>query len=209
MAASAAKTTGSGAVQAKNLPVKRTLNLAGKKADSLNLKIAIPAILLILAAAALFGKFAVADRLASVSQAKNEAAAVKNELTAAYEKLAGYGDLQDLYAHYTYSGMTTEELERADRAQVVRLIRDTVLDRAVIDSWSVSGNLLTISFTEKSLEEVNEVVKLIESDEIVDFCTVSTATTGNSSSAGGRTDEAAGVTARVIVYLKTQGGKEP
>ena len=82
-----------------SLPVKRVINLAEVDKKTIDLRIAIPAILLILAAAFLFGKFAVADRLIAVSRAEGEVAAAQRELDAAYRRLDSFGELSDLYAH--------------------------------------------------------------------------------------------------------------
>ncbi len=49
-----------------HLPVKRTINLIGINEKPIDIKLAIPGIILILIAAFLIGKFAVADRLIAV-----------------------------------------------------------------------------------------------------------------------------------------------
>ena len=83
------------------LPVKRSINLAMTDEKPVNLKVGIPAFILILVAAFAFGKFAVADRLLEVSRAEAEVAALRSELNAAYDRLNSFGELTEIYAHYT------------------------------------------------------------------------------------------------------------
>ena len=72
------------------LPVKRSINLAMTDEKPVNLKVGIPAFILILVAAFAFGKFAVADRLLEVSRAEAEVAALRSELNAAYDRLNSF-----------------------------------------------------------------------------------------------------------------------
>ena len=128
------------------LPVKRSINLAMTDEKPVNLKVGIPAFILILVAAFAFGKFAVADRLLEVSRAEAEVAALRSELNAAYDRLNSFGELTEIYAHYTYSGMTQEEISRADRASAIALIRRVILPRGQVSNWTLSGNVLTLNF---------------------------------------------------------------
>ena len=180
------------------LPVKRSINLAMTDEKPVNLKVGIPAFILILVAAFAFGKFAVADRLLEVSRAEAEVAALRSELNAAYDRLNSFGELTEIYAHYTYSGMTQEEISRADRASAIALIRRVILPRGQVSNWTLSGNVLTLNFVCDDLRVVNRTVQDIESDPHVNFCTVNTAAT-NDNYNNIYTD--GGVNARIMVYL--------
>ncbi len=108
------------------LPVKRSINLAMTDEKPVNLKVGIPAFILILVAAFAFGKFAVADRLLEVSRAEAEVAALRSELNAAYDRLNSFGELTEIYAHYTYSGMTQLTLNFV--CDDLRVVNRTVQD---------------------------------------------------------------------------------
>lgn len=180
------------------LPVKRSINLAMTDEKPVNLKVGIPAFILILVAAFAFGKFAVADRLLEVNRAEAEVAALRTELNAAYDRLNSFGELTEIYAHYTYSGMTQDEISRADRASAIALIRRVILPRGQVSNWTLSGNVLTLNFVCDDLRVVNRTVRDIESDSHVNFCTVNTAATNdnyNNVYADG------GLNARIMVYL--------
>ena len=180
------------------LPVKRSINLAMTDEKPVNWKVGIPAFILILVAAFAFGKFAVADRLLEVNRAEAEVAALRTELNAAYDRLNSFGELTEIYAHYTYSGMTQDEISRADRASAIALIRRVILPRGQVSNWTLSGNVLTLNFVCDDLRVVNRTVRDIESDPHVNFCTVNTAATNdnyNNVYADG------GLNARIMIYL--------
>ena len=194
-----------------SIPVKRVINLAEVDKKTIDLRIAIPAILLILAAAFLFSKFAVADRLIAVNRAEGEVAAAQRELDAAYRRLDSFGELTDLYAHYTYSGMTDEEIHRTDRAEILNLLRNVVLPDVEVSAWNVKGNELNITMNAATLEEINHTVQKVNGNELVDFCTVSNAKTNENKRTVTRGDREetvieTSVTAQVMAYLNPDEG---
>ena len=157
------------------LPTKRTINLAILGEKPMRFGLAIPAILLIILAAAAFSKFLVLDRFAEVDAARATVYDLQRRVDAGYAELADFDDLADLYAHYTYSGFTQEELTRAQRTDVLRLIRTMILPYAVVRDWSVSGNILTVNLVGETLQQINLIVQQLEAQDMVDFCTVNTA----------------------------------
>ena len=178
------------------LPVKRSINLAEAVDKGIKWSRALPMIILIVVLAALLSKFAVIDRLNAVYRAQDRAASLSTQLEVSRAKIESYGDLSERYAHYTYAGMTQEELSRSDRTAVVSLIERLVMPRASVDSWSVNGNLLTINLTGNSLQDVNLIAQQLESDDMVSFCTVTAAATNDSGAA-----EPGTVHSNLVVYL--------
>ena len=158
------------------MPTKQTINLALVEEKKISLLVAIPAILAIIALAALFGKFMVADRLIEMSEAASRTAQLEKELSSALEKAGSFGDIEDTYAHYTFTGMTKEEMDLVDRVAVVDLVKTVLTTGDTQKTWSVSGNVLTIEITGDSLEEINKLSSKIEESPIVDSCTITTAT---------------------------------
>lgn len=184
------------------LPTKRSINLAGYGEKPINLKIAIPAIILILAAAVAFAKFGVIDRIDAVTAAQAEVRAVQNQVDEAYATINSYQDLADQYAHYTISGMTEEETERSDRVAVLKLLEQIVVPKATISAWQITGNQMTVELSDKTLEDVNRIVQELEEDPLVNFCTMTTATSVDEASIKNTQDELP-VTAKIVVYLNT------
>ena len=185
------------------LPTKRSINLANQGEEKLNVGLAIPSILLILVIAAAFSKFLVIDRMAEVTAAQRVVYELQAKLDAGYEELADFDDLSDLYAHYTYSGFTKEELNRTDRVDVLNLIRNMILPYAEVSSWSLTGNQLTVNMTGESLQQINLIVQQLEQQDLVDFCTVNTANTDDNTRGNRTSEEFSVVKARVLVYLNS------
>ena len=184
------------------MPTKRSINLAiipGEK--KLDIKTAIPAVILIIVAAVLFSKYAVVDRLMEVSREEAIAAELQRQVDAGYEKIESFGDLVEKYAHYTYSGMTNEELTRADRIKVMDLISRLLLPNAEVDSWQVTGNVLTLSITDSTLQELNLLAQQLRDEPMVEFCNVTTAQTNEVVTSSENPQEFIKVTARMVVYL--------
>jgi len=177
------------------LPDKRSINLAEAGIKRIDLRIAIPAIILIIVAAALFSKFAVIDRLVAVSKAEAEVAELQRRVNDGYARMASFADINDLYAHYTYSYMTEEELERTDRVQIIDMLNRVVLPTAPIDSWSVTGNKMTVMMSGNTLEEINKIMQALMLEDIVDYCTINTATTKD------KNDKSDNVSAQITIYL--------
>lgn len=182
------------------VPNKTTINFAEVGVKRVNWLVAVPAFVLILAAALAFSKFLVLDRLAAVAEAESEAAQVQHEVNQGYARIASYGELNDLYAHYTYSGMTEEETGRVDRVAVMDLLERVVFPRTSVEQWSLKSNELTLNIDGSTLQEINDTVQRLLAEDLVYFCTVNTAATDTS-----RTVEAAQngdkVTANIVVYL--------
>ena len=189
-----------GNVKRRQMPTKRSINLAVLSEKKTNFGLLIPGILLILVVAAAFSKFLVIDRLAEVDAARAEVNRLQMKIDQGYEELAGFDDLADLYAHYTYSGFTQEELNRSDRVEVLRLIRSVVLPRTEVSSWTLSGNTLTINLNGETLQDINLLVQQLEAEDIVDFCTVNTANTKDNARLV-LTENLGPVKARVMAYL--------
>jgi len=185
--------------QRGRMPTKRDINLAVVGEKKIKIGIAFPAILLILVGAVLFSKFLVIDRLAEVSAAEREVARLQDELDRGYEELADYAELADLYAHYTYSGMTDEEMARVSRVDAMSVIERVVFTKAEVDSWSLSGNQLQLNMSESTLQEINLTVQELNKEPLVDFCTVSTAVRKDPNARD--VDEDTIVSAVVIAYL--------
>ncbi len=181
----------------RNLPFKVSINLSSVNEKRIRLAAAIPAIALILIGAALFGKFAVYDQLEKAAQARREVSQVRAQLSAGYAQVEEYGELNDIYAHYTTSGMTEEELTRTDRVAVMELLRRAVLPRTPLDSWSLTGNRLSLTISGATLEAVNQTMAAIREDSLVEYCNVSAAATGDGN-----------VTANITIDLKPNSEEE-
>jgi len=174
------KKSNSGSSSAKlrgRLPSKKSINLVLVNKNKINLRIAIPAIILILGLAYLFGKYLVYDRIVAVDAARASVARLESTLATQQEALDQYSGVEEAYAHYTVDGMTEEELGMVDRTLVLDLI-STVFSSAIKKesmTWTLSGNILTIELSARSLDALNKLARTIEESPIVDSCSITTA----------------------------------
>ena len=177
------------------LPTKRYINLATINEKKFNFKAAIPAVILVIAASVLLAKVAVLDRLSEVYAEEAKVTALQRQVDAAYDRIDSFGELTEQYAHYTYSGMTSEELNRADRILTMDLIDRVLRPRAKkLDSWQITGNMLSLNITGNTLQEINLLAQQLREEPMVEFVNVTTA-----HSEGVEDEEI--VTARMVIYL--------
>ena len=186
------------------LPTKKSINFASVGEKPIRYGLLIPLLIVVIAAAVLLAKFAVIDRLNALADERAEAARLRQEIADGYRKIDSYGELTEQYAHYTFSDMTEEELTRASRLEVVDLISRVVLPSADISAWEVKGNELTLTLTGNTLQEINLIAQSLEKEEIVDFCTVTTAATRDNQYFRVVDPNDSRVTARIVVYLNEE-----
>ncbi|MBE7002815.1 MAG: hypothetical protein E7425_00840 [Ruminococcaceae bacterium] len=183
------------------VPTKRTINLATVNEKKFNWVAAIPTVLIVIAAAAAFAKFGVIDQFDKVRAVRSEADAMQSNIDMLNLEMANYGKLNELYAHYTYSDMKAEEMERVDRVEAMELIRRGMMKSVEVGDWSIKGNVLTVSVKSQTLKNINEMSQKLMREEMVDFCTVSDAKMQNGIAGTEFAQEDEVVQATVIVYL--------
>ena len=157
------------------MPTKRSINLVLIDEKKIKPMRALPAIVLIVVLAAVFSKFMVMDRLMAMSKATGTVSSIRSSLMQASEALKQYEGVEDVYAHMTNKDMTKEELNRVDRVKVLELVSDYLSDRGAARSWTVSGNILVVDVSDKSLENLNLLARRIEQSPIVDTCVITAA----------------------------------
>ena len=110
--------------------------------------------------------------------------------------MENFDRLSEVYAHYTWSGLTEEELNRADYVAAMDLLEQTIPEQIGLDAWTLNGNEMTVSVHSGTLEEINQLAQTLDADALTDYCSVTaTATAG-----AGTGDET--VTATLLIYFK-------
>lgn len=159
------------------LPVKKSINMAVVGQKKTRVSTALLAIILIILVAGAIGKFFVMDRFAEVDREEQKVRDLRNELSMANAKLDSFGELKETYAHYTFADMSSEELSRVERSDVVDLIERIVLPAAELNSWNVRQNQLTLNVTLDTLQDTNMLAQILNDDDMVEFATVKNAVT--------------------------------
>lgn len=174
---------------------KTTINFAANEKKQSNVSAIVPIILVIVALGALAGKFLIYDRLQEVKKAKAETEDLQAQVDAANETIKGFGELAIEFAHYTYSGMTDEEVTRTDRMAMLKVIDKDVRDRCTVNNWQIYGNTMKISVIAKDRTTVTRVKRLLEQEPEVSTCSVL------STKAGFDNDGAAITTANYLIVF--------
>ena len=188
------------------MPQKRSINLAPVGVERIDPKLALAGSLIVLLLAAMFSKFLVADRLSAMYRESAQVAALRTQLSQEYDKVASFGSIADEYAHYTYSGMTEEELSLVDRADVIRMIKEGTENNREVESWSLRGNVVTLTVSGRDLQEINQLARRLEQFDLVNTCTVTAASKEEIQAQGssGPEDGSSVVRANIIVFLQSE-----
>lgn len=180
----------------KPIKPKHVFNLANYNKKPTNYPALIIGLVIVLAAAFAIGKFAVVDRFAALDKANAEAAALQAQIDSNYAQIESMDGVTEVYAHYTYSGMTADELALVSRSDVMNMISSVVLPNADVTSWTLQGNTLTMRIDNTTLANVNQIVALMETQDIVNYSFVQTAASTTNK------DTSEYVSAQITVYLQ-------
>ena len=204
------KKTGKKKIIRGKMPQKRSINLAPVGVERIDPKLALAGSLIVFLLAAMFSKFLVADRLAAMYRENDHVAALRAQLSQEYDKVAAFGSIADEYAHYTYSGMTEEELSLVDRADVIRMIKEGTENNREVESWSLRGNVVTLTVSGRDLQEINQLAIRLEQFDLVNTCTVTAASKEDIQAQGssGQEDGSSIVRANIIVFLQSEDTDE-
>lgn len=158
-------------------PSKTTLNLAMRERSPFTPVRLVPLLLCLAAAAVLFGKFAVADRLAAVGRAQAELAALRQQTEALVTATAGYDELLEQYSRYSVDWMTDAEKENLPRTQMLELIEGELMPVSQVRSFAASGNILSVEMGGITLDDTSRIVQKLYQRADVTNVAVYTAST--------------------------------
>lgn len=182
------------------MPTKTSINLVPKKEKYLSTKkgittAAVGAVIVLALAFLLIIRpiISLANANARVNELTSQLDEVNQQITANAEK-------EDEYAHYTYEGLTKEEMNRVDRVQVMKLVQDALIKGGVAKAWTLSGNVMTFDVSGASLSELNQIAAALEQQPIVERCVINNANKGSADNSN--------VAVSFVIYLKqpAEGG---
>ena len=176
---------------------KTTINFISVEEKKERWSLAVPAMLLILAVAVLFSKFAVVDRYTRLFRAQAQVAALQHELDAGLQRIDDTRGLAKRYNHYTWSGMSDEERNRQSRVAVAELVATIRTQTVSVNSFTVSGDQVSVNITAPALESISRLSLELERQPIVESCSMPTAQTSRAGQ-----EVSGGVNADITIYLK-------
>lgn len=145
---------------------KRTMNFVHHQRN-FNLMKVLPPVLVAVAALIIFVRVGFLDMLDKKTLAYDQLARKQEQLAAINTRLVGYDELAAKFGRYSYGWMSVEEISTVNRLDVLQMIEEEIAPNATIESFSVSGNSLTMNIFEITLEEASTMVKHLEAHELV------------------------------------------
>lgn len=157
----------------KALASKQTMNLAIREKNMAKSVLMVPIIAAIVLAAALVGKFGVADRLAQVSAARREVDQLKNQIATLETAYADMDEVRAEYNRYTYKDF---DRTLADRMDILALMEREIFPVCQVQRLSLAEKRLDLALEGSTLGDGSALVARLEADPLVDSAYVTTAT---------------------------------
>lgn len=180
-------------------PSKTTLNLAMRRKSEFHPKRLVPLLLVLFLCAALFGKFAVSDRLQRVNEAQARLTALQSQKTDLLAATADYDEVAERYRLYSVGWMTEEEAALVDRVGMLDLIESELMGKGRVLGLTASGNLLSVQLSGITLDDTSTIVeRLYQRDDVVNV-SVYTATTAE--------ETGSNAAVSLIVTMTAEGGE--
>ena len=169
---------GKNTVPRGKMPTKTSINLVPQKERFLSKKSNVVKLALGIVLAVLLFVLLVVKPVVQLATANSRVTSLRQQLDEANKSIDKLGNIEEEYAHYTTEGMTDEELSRVDRTQVMDLVYKTVIKSGMVNSWSLTENIVTLQVTGATLEQLNQIAGRLEQEDIVDRCVINNANRG-------------------------------
>lgn len=156
-------------------PSKKTLNLYYKE-DKTTRPSTIALYALFFAVVLLaVSKVVVFDRLDELTKVQEQTESLQAHYDEQMNSLKEYKEISSQYSRYSFSYLREDEI-LCDRMDVLEMLEQTVFVYGNVDTVSITEDVVSVNFSGTNLEETAQLVKLVESYEIVTHVEVSTAT---------------------------------
>lgn len=185
-------------------PQKRSINLYIQEKHTKQNVIALILFGIYLVGLAFFAKYGVIDQIAKINEYENNYNNTEALLTAMQEQNSDYDEVLVEYSHYGNGYLTDDEKLLQDREDILDVLEKELIDNGALQNVSISGNTATLTFDSTKLSNVSELVKSLESYDIVSYASVSTSSsqTGTVASTDGEeTTEVTAVTTTMTIVF--------
>lgn len=162
-------------------PSKTTMNLAMREVSEFHPKRLVPLLIVLVIAASLFGKFAVADRLAQVGRAQAELSALQSQITQLERATAGFDRVAAEYGRYSVGWMSEEERALVPRTDMLAVMEEELMTAGRVLRCSAGGNLFSAEVAGITLDDASRVVEHLYARDGVENVSIYTATTEENS----------------------------
>lgn len=186
------------------LPRKRTMNLYYKPDRTSRPATIMLYVLFVLVGLLGLGKFLVYDLWMETEQARQTLIAAEDEMNGIMVQLADYNEVKERYQRYS---ATEEEQGIVDRMEVLDLLERAVLPVAELETVTISGGSVQLSFSGVTLAQTSRIVQALEESDIVAGTAVNTAAT-RENEYGRPVRSSQAVQANILITLKKREGTE-
>ncbi len=170
--------------QKKRYPVKTGVNLLYREKPAISVLQVLLAAAIFVVVLGTFSKFAVIDRLAASGRALREAEELEQKLAAVQREIVDYEDVLREYQHYYFSaadGGGSSGLAYVNSLDVLELLEAELLNKAEVQQFNLTGNVLTVNLTGINLEGASAIAKSLAENALVQEVMVSAANKGQES----------------------------
>lgn len=173
-------------------PEKTYINLVQIDKRTLDIRRSIPTAIAAVIIIALFAKFGVIDFYDRMYSKQSELAAQVSQLDTLNHQLENYNTVLEEYEGYKSMSLAEGGLA-VDALDALRLVDTFIAPVGNISTLSLTGDTLSLSLTDVSLDSVGQLASLLRGQEMVKDVSVSTAST--------RSADREGVTAAMTIKL--------
>ncbi len=178
-------------------PHKTSINLVMKETEGTDTRLTVGLFAAFLLVLVVFTKFAVIDKLQEAYKAEAAYHDVENQIQQMKDYNGDYDKVREEYSHYSNGYLNDAEKAELDRMKVLDLVQTAIMEKASVQSLVISGNNVTLTLNETTLNTVSQIVTTLEADERTSYVTVSTAGTNQADSSM--------VTANMVIQLANGG----
>lgn len=161
--------------KAANTASKKTMNFV-RTQPIFNAKKFLPVLAIIVVVVAVLAYFGIITPLMQKTAAMNKLSAKQDELATLQATLVSFSELEDQYGRYSYGWMNENEVNTVDRMEILDIISKKIMNKAQVEDYSISENVLTMNIKGLSLDEVSKLTTELEEIDIVEKASVYNAT---------------------------------
>lgn len=156
-------------------PSKKTINLYYQEEVSSKISTLVLDIVFVVVVVLGLLKFAFFDILVERNDAAEKLETLQRTLDQQLAVLQNYDKVADEYSRYSYK-ILVDGMEYQDRIEILSMLESTVFKDGSISNVSISGNMISLSFRGLNLDECAQLIKEIQSYEMVENVMISNQT---------------------------------
>lgn len=153
-------------------PSKKSINLYYQESASTKFSTLVLDIVFVVVVVAALLKVFLFDVIADKNDALAKVEKLQRSLDQQTAAIAEYDDVAEEYARYSYQ-ILVDDMNQQDRLQILTMLENTVFTKGGISNISITDNIISLSFVNLNLDECAQLIKDIQSYEMVETVEIS------------------------------------